>query len=227
MLPSCLSYAHELKLSLARTREIAHMSAYAAAPAPAPSAAAAVGPGGELFRGLNSLSSRVNSLFSDALILAFADTSLLQLTDRLKESNVGFDNILAGVKNFLPAHKHLPITRLVEAIMDPNAASSQALADTEDYLLFDPKSGRTRGTGASAPTKQAKQTYNDAIVFVVGGGSYVEYSDLLDFATRSSTVPANVNAGYATGPGKRRITYGSTEILKPVEFLRTLGSLAR
>jgi hypothetical protein len=42
-----------------KTREISRMSAYTSAPAPAPSAPS--GPGGELFRGLNSLSNRVRS----------------------------------------------------------------------------------------------------------------------------------------------------------------------
>ena len=106
--------------------------------------------------------------------------------------------------------------------MDPSAASTQALHDTEDYLNFDPRSGRSRGAASGAASK-TKMTFSDALVFVVGGGGYVEYSDLLELASRSTT--AQGNAGYTTGPGKKRITYGSTEVLQPKEFLRSLANL--
>lgn len=108
--------------------------------------------------------------------------------------------------------------------MDPAAASSQAIHDTEDYLSFDPRSGRSRGA-ASGLAGKTKMTFSDALVFVVGGGGYVEYSDLLDLAARSTTTQAG-NTGYTTGPGKKRITYGSTEVLQPKEFLKALGSIA-
>jgi hypothetical protein len=109
--------------------------------------------------------------------------------------------------------------------MDPATAQQQAVHDTEDYLFLDPKSGRARGTAAGAQTK-TKTSFSESVVFVVGGGSYVEYSDLLEYAQRASTAAAGVNTGYAAGPGKKRITYGSSEILKPKEFLEVIGRLA-
>lgn len=148
-----------------------------------------------------------------------------QLTDQLNARGVGFDNLISGVKNFLPANKSLPVTRLVEAIMDPTTAETQAVRDTEEWLFFDPRSGRSRAAGTSGT--RSKATFNDALVFVVGGGGYVEYSDLVDWATRSSTVPAGTGAGYAAGPGKKRITYGSTEIFSGTQFLQSLGNLAK
>lgn len=105
--------------------------------------------------------------------------------------------------------------------MDPAAAQTQAVHDTEDWLHFDPRSGRSRGAAAA----KSKASYSDAIVFVVGGGGYVEYSDLIDFAARSSSA-ATAETGYAAGPGKKRITYGSTEIFSASQFLKTLGNLA-
>jgi hypothetical protein len=109
--------------------------------------------------------------------------------------------------------------------MEPTSASQQAVHDTEDYLYFDPKSGRSRGAASGASAK-SKASFSDALVFLVGGGSYVEYSDLLEYAARASTAQG-VNAGYAAGPGKKRITYGSTEILKPKEFLAVLSASGR
>lgn len=131
---------------------------------------------------------------------------------------MGLDNLISGVKNFLPARKDFIVTRLVEALMDPTGASAQALQDTDDYLFIDPRAGRA-GTARPGPAR-GRQAFSDAIVFVVGGGSYVEYTNLEEYAAR--TVGAQAGATAA-----RRITYGATEIVPPTEFLAGLGSLAR
>lgn len=175
-----------------KLRDITRMSTLAAAPAP-PALSTS---GNELLRGFSSLSNR--------------------LTDRLRDGGiggVGLDNLISGVKNFLPARKDFIVTRLVEALMDPTSASTQALQDTDDYLLFDPRAGRT-GTARPGPGR-GRQTFNDAIVFVVGGGSYVEFTNLGEYATRT------------VGPQSKRITYGATEIVPPADFLKGLGALAR
>jgi hypothetical protein len=151
-----------------------------------------------------------------------------KISDRLKENGLplagGFESLIAGVKNFLPAQKNLTVTRLVEALMEPATASTQALQDTDDYLLFDPRSARpSAGVGRGGAGKN-RHVFAEAIVFVVGGGGYVEYTNLTEWAERA-TAAAAAAAGGAAGTGKR-ITYGSTEILSPREFLHTLGSLA-
>ncbi|KAH9810424.1 Sec1-like protein [Melampsora americana] len=143
------------------------------------------GPGGELFRGFSAISNR--------------------LTDRLKEGGLGggaFDNILSGVKNFLPGRKDFGVTRLVEAVIDPSSGSNQALMDTDDYLTFDPRSARNMPIGVGLNSKKTRIGFSEAIVFVVGGGGYVEASNL-------------------------QITYGSTEILTPLEFLDSLDRLSK
>ena len=143
-----------------------------------------------------------------------ADSSLPQLTDRLKDS--GLENIVAGVKNFLPVQKDLTVTRLVASLLDPAAASAQVRQETDDWLSFDmqPRRGRQVAGQSSATGAGAK----DAIVFVVGGGSYVEYTDLVELCARSAPAPG--------APPRKRITYGATEILRPGEFLSVLGALA-
>ncbi|EGG10815.1 uncharacterized protein MELLADRAFT_33699 [Melampsora larici-populina 98AG31] len=159
------------------------------------------GPGGELFRGFSAISNR--------------------LTDRLKEGGLGggaFDNILSGVKNFLPGRKDFGVTRLVEAVMDPSSGSNQALMDTDDYLTFDPRSGRNMPLGG-LNNKKTRVGFSEAIVFVVGGGGYVEASNLQEFATRAS-----LSGGMG---GSKKITYGSTEILTPNEFLDSLDRLSK
>lgn len=129
-------------------------------------------------------------------------------------TSVGFDNIISGVKNFLPAKKELTITRLVEALMEPSTAATQALQDTDDYLLFDPRATRSRNT--TNTSTRGRTQYQESVVFVVGGGGYVEYSNLQEWASRSQR---------EGGGGGKKITYGSTEILNPSAFVTALGDL--
>jgi len=128
-------------------------------------------------------------------------------------TGAGFDNLISGVKNLLPARKELTITRLVEALMEPSTASAQALQDTDDYLFFDPKATRGRGPTQS---NRGRSQYNESVVFVVGGGGYVEYGNLLEWGARSAR---------EGGGGGKKITYGSTEILNPTAFVNTLAEL--
>ncbi|KAG9076705.1 Vesicle trafficking between the ER and Golgi [Ceratobasidium sp. UAMH 11750] len=165
-----------------KVRDISRMTTLAA-PVPASTQ------GGELFRGFSALGNR--------------------LTDRLKEG--GFDNLLSGVKNFLPASKDLPLTRVVEAIMDPAIASNQALQDTDDYLFLDPRAPRQQSG------KAKRMGHAEAVVFVVGGGGYVEYTNLQEWAGRQASNTVNMPA--------KRVTYGSTEIVNPESFMKVLSVL--
>lgn len=48
--------------------------------------------------------------------------------------------------------------------------------ETDEYRYFDPKSIKNDGSS------RIKTPINDAIVFVIGGGNYIEYQNLLDNA---------------------------------------------
>lgn len=147
---------------------------------------------------------------------------LTQLTDRLKEGGVGFDNLLSGVKNFLPARKDSVVTRIVDAFMEPASASAETLNMTDDYMLFDPR--QQRSTLGKATAANRRMNFSEALVFVVGGGSYVEYSALQEHAARSSATAGS--AGYTVGTGgRKRITYGSDAILAPQAFMNVLKNL--
>ena len=182
-----------------KIRELTRMTMMASAPAAQPSA------GAELFKGFSAISSR--------------------LTDRLKDS--GLDNLVAGVKNFLPAQKDQTVTRIVGSLMDPQSASAQALQESDEYLYFDPKivrTGRAAGTslamgGGTVGGQKARQSFNEVIVFVVGGGSYLEYTNLQEYAAR-------MRAQQVGNAQMRRITYGSTEVLSPSQFVKVLSNLA-
>ncbi|KTW28144.1 hypothetical protein T552_02003 [Pneumocystis carinii B80] len=142
--------------------------------------------GDNLFRGLNSLSSI--------------------LTEKLKDGAItgGLENLISGVRNFLPSYKDFTITKIVESLMEPTSSN---ISRTEDYLYFDPKNHQAQQN----PIR--KQQFNEAIVFMVGGGNYLEYGNLLDWAARY--------------PGtKKRIIYGSSELLSPKAFLDELSRLS-
>ncbi|KAJ3242577.1 Vesicle trafficking between the ER and Golgi [Chytriomyces hyalinus] len=122
----------------------------------------------------------------------------------------GFENLISGVRNLLPTRKDLPSTRIVEAIMEGNTAGT----DAEEYLQLDPKASRALAAGKSPakPTlSSANKGYQNAIVFVVGGGNYLEYQNLQDYAQRSQQ--------------KKKVTYGSTEILTANAFIAQLEAL--
>jgi hypothetical protein len=176
----------------------------------------------ELFRGFSSISNR--------------------LTDRLKETGVGanFETLISGVKNFLPANRDLTVTKITESLMDPTSASSSAIAKTENYLYFDPRSANARGTmppasaarasqqsgmpgglgslgpGTGASFGQRRQGFSEAVVFTVGGGSMDEYGNLQEWAKRTGAG----GSGAEKGASKRRVVYGSTELINAEEFLK-------
>lgn len=54
---------------------------------------------------------------------------------------------------------------------------------------------------------KSRAPFQDAYVFVVGGGNYVEYQNLQDYCTRQPL------------QNKRNITYGTTELMNAAEFL--------
>jgi sec1 family domain-containing protein 1 len=153
-----------------------------------------------------------------------------------------FETLISGVKNFLPANRDLTITKITESIMDPASASSSAIAKTENYLYFDPRSANARGTmpppsaartqpsmpgglsgglgslgpGTGASFGQRRQGFSEAVVFTVGGGSMDEYGNLQEWAKRTGAG----GSGAEKGAGKRRVVYGSTELINAEEFLK-------
>ncbi|KHJ35593.1 putative snare docking complex subunit [Erysiphe necator] len=221
------NFEENLKLAGATTSSIAYvkqvrnttrMTMMTSAPAQAKLNNTSTTP--DLFRGLTSISSR--------------------LTSTLKESGVSanFENLISGVKNFLPVNRDLTVTKITESIMDPSGASSSAIAKTENYLYFDPRSATARGTmppvsfsrkgdqmpgglgrGEGASFGQRRQGFSDAIVFVVGGGSMDEYGNLQEWAKRTGVGVGG--AGSEKGATRRRVVYGSTELINARDFLQT------
>ncbi|KII94045.1 hypothetical protein PLICRDRAFT_171728 [Plicaturopsis crispa FD-325 SS-3] len=180
-----------------RTREISRMTMSAAVGGASTPVIGAAGQGGELFKGFSALGNR--------------------LTGRLKEG--GLENLISGVKNFLPANKLLPVTRLTEALMDSSAASNQSLQETDEYLFLDPRAPRNAnpmmgpgmGGAQGGSGRSRRMAFSEGIVFMVGGAGYVEYGNLDEWAGRTG----------------RRVTYGGTEIVDPGGFVKILEGLGK
>ena len=77
--------------------------------------------------------------------------------------------------------------KIVDEMMEQKAGKYN-----DEYRYMDPKS--LRG-GSEVP--RTKTAFSDAVVFVVGGGNYIEYQNLQDYVK-------NKNGGYSSGPGRSR-----------------------
>ncbi|TDH73646.1 hypothetical protein CCR75_004255 [Bremia lactucae] len=106
----------------------------------------------------------------------------------------------ASFKNFLPENKKLHVTRVTDAIceMKPNT-------EDESFLYLDPK------IKANGDVPRQRSPFREVIVFMIGGGNYNEYHNLMAYA-KGQQPP-------------RQIWYGCTELLNPEAFLHQLGSI--
>ncbi|KAF8031875.1 hypothetical protein BT93_D0941 [Corymbia citriodora subsp. variegata] len=113
--------------------------------------------------------------------------------------------VTAGVKNLLSSDRQLVMTRIVEALMEgkPNP-------EIDSYLLLDPRAPKS-GTGTSS--SHLKGPFKEAIVFMIGGGNFVEYESLQELAKHQQPV--------------KHVIYGTTEILTGVEFVEQLTVLGQ
>ena len=110
--------------------------------------------------------------------------------------------VTAGVKNLLLGERQLALTRTVEALMEgkPNP-------EIDLYVSFDPRSPR------SASSSHLKGPFREAIVFMIGGGNYIEYRSLMELGQRAQPV--------------KNVIYGATEILNGSEFVEQLIVLSQ
>ena len=154
------------------------------------------------------------------------DTSAFQYVKKIKSLNVSFASansasrsnivdwaeklygqsisaVTAGVKNLLSSDRQLALTRTVEALMEgrPNP-------EIDSYVLYDPRAPKS-----SSAASHLKGPFKEAIVFMIGGGNYVEYGSLQELALRQQPV--------------KHVIYGTTEILTGVEFVEQLGLLGQ
>lgn len=111
--------------------------------------------------------------------------------------------VTAGVKNLLSSDHQLALSRTVEALMEgkPNP-------EIDSFIIFDPRAPKSSSGMSSS---HLKGPFKEAIVFMIGGGNYVEYGSLQELANRQQPV--------------KHVIYGTTEILTGGEFIEQLALL--
>ncbi|CAH9114393.1 unnamed protein product [Cuscuta europaea] len=119
--------------------------------------------------------------------------------------------VTAGVKNLLAGDHQLALSRIVEALMEGGKPNPE----TDPYLIFDPRAP-SGGSGGGGHLKGGGP-FKEAIVFMIGGGNYVEYGSLQDLAHRQRQQQQPV----------KHIIYGTTEILTGGEFVEQLALLGK
>ncbi|CAB4422600.1 unnamed protein product [Rhizophagus irregularis] len=155
--------------------------------------------------------------YEDALRSAGCDLGALNYVKKVREitrmtmmttmapQSSGFAQSSQLFQGFSSIGNKLKEGGLGESIMEPTASGTN---ETEDYLYFDPKMARSSSTNKQS---KSKISFQEGIVFVVGGGNYIEYQNLQEYAQRQAI--------------KKRIIYGSTNILNPHAFLQELANL--
>ncbi|CAA84704.4 Sec1 family domain-containing protein 1 [Caenorhabditis elegans] len=143
-----------------------------------------------------------------------AGTKTISMFGKLLSHSSKF--VMEGVKNLVPKEHNLPLTKMIDSLNTPPSSTGISSAvginqmiggssqgpDIDDiYCFFDPKL-------MHQPTKETillarQQSAQDVILFVVGGGNYVEYQNLVDYGKRKNLM---------------RVTYGCTELVNPAQF---------
>lgn len=102
--------------------------------------------------------------------------------------------------------------------------------DTDDFRYFDPKLLKA-SEGGSTFTPKSRAPYQDAIVFMVGGGTYAEYQNLIDYAKVNTPsyrqkschfliIFIHITQAKTVGGSAKRIVYGCSTLNNGSQFLK-------
>ncbi|KAF5285352.1 hypothetical protein FQA39_LY04451 [Lamprigera yunnana] len=132
-----------------------------------------------------------------------AGTKTVNMFSKLVSQGSSF--VMEGVKNLVLKRHNLPVTRIVDHLIDFKNSP-----EMDEYYYLDPKQLKL------AEIPKNRSPFQDAFVFVIGGGSYTEYQNLVDYAKQKT----------ASGSTKK-IVYGSTTLTTPKQFLKQLSLLGQ
>jgi len=85
-------------------------------------------------------------------------------------------------------------------------------AEVKDFRYFDPKILRAVDSNVA----RNRSPFQEAVVFVVGGGNYIEYQNLVDYVKEKPGMGAT-----------KHITYGCSQLLNATQFLAQLDKLGK
>jgi len=176
------------------------------------------------WKSLNNQMSNVSSAATSADMYSGGGTKTINMFSKLVAQSSQF--VMEGVKNLVVKRHNLPVTRIVEELMEIKPGQHQ-----DEYRYFDPKILRGQDN-----IPRAKNPFQDAIVFMVGGGNYIEYQNLMDYicsknpAGGQSIGGASSMAGYSVPNGgslasQKRIIYGCSMLNNANQLLQQLAEL--
>lgn len=117
----------------------------------------------------------------------------------------GSQFVMSGVKNLVLKEHLLPLTKIVDGLMDSRTKVSR---EAREYTYLDPKASNESDI-------KRKRIFQSAIVFVVGGGNYIEYQNLVEYCKSRSK---SLSDPYCS----RHVIYGSTDLMNATQFLQQL-----
>lgn len=123
----------------------------------------------------------------------------------------GSSFVMEGVKNLVIKKHNLPVTRIVDELIEGRQG------ETDEYRYLDPK--QLRGTGESTgalPKTQRNSPFQFGVVFMVGGGNYIEYQNLVDYSK-----------GKSASSSSKKILYGASSLTNAKQFLKQLYLLGQ
>ncbi|KAG5882114.1 hypothetical protein JTB14_016877 [Gonioctena quinquepunctata] len=132
-----------------------------------------------------------------------AGTKTVSMFSKLVSQGSSF--VMEGVKNLVIKRHNLPVTKIVDNLMDFKNSP-----EMEDYHYLDPKQLKL------TEIPRNRSPFQEAIVFVVGGGNYIEYQNLVDYAKAKTTAGST-----------KRISYGSTTLNNAKQFLKQFSLLGQ
>jgi len=141
---------------------------------------------------------------------AASQGNLLDWADKLYGQ--GLTAVTKGMTRLLAGGRTLAVARAVEALLEGRPGS-----EADDYLCFDPRAQRAGPLPPGQASAAAGGPRRDAIVFLLGGGSYLEHRALQEACAKLPAPPG----------GQRTVLYGATEMLSGAEFTQQLAELGR
>ncbi|VDM58423.1 unnamed protein product [Angiostrongylus costaricensis] len=144
-----------------------------------------------------------------------AGTKTINMFNKLLSHSSRF--VMEGVKNLVPKKHNLPLTRMVDSLVTSPSSSSVGInqmmgasqpSENSELCYLDPKVMHTISRDTSNAVRSRQPPPQDVMLFVIGGGNYVEYQNLVD---------------YGKSKGLQRVTYGCTELVNPRQFTDQVG----
>lgn len=114
-------------------------------------------------------------------------------------------SLVAKATSFFAKFSPMHVTRVAEAL-----AEGRSCQENDTFCTLDP---RRLGQSGSNPEQQPR--YSEVIVFVVGGGCYSEYFNLMEMVKLKLQTPG----------GLKNIYYGSSELMSGTGFMSQLERL--